>query len=68
MSVRSKVFSSFIDAISYNEETQELEIEFTDGASFTYEEVPPEVYTQFLISTSKGAFFHTYIKDNYNYN
>jgi len=59
------VSSSAITSIEYNEFTRELYVTFTGGRTYTYYEVPRDVYERFIGASSKGQFFNTYIKDQY---
>jgi hypothetical protein len=61
------VDSSMLDAVGYDEKTQELEAVFVSGNVYRYEGVPKEVYEQLLASDSKGSFMHRVIIDCYAY-
>ena len=63
----NKVQSSNIAEVDYSAESQELFIKFTNGATYKYEEVPPRVYSDFLKAESKGKFFHSNIRNVYDY-
>ncbi|MBA3534217.1 MAG: KTSC domain-containing protein, partial [Ardenticatenales bacterium] len=60
------VASSLINAIGYDEETEHLEIEFSDGALYLYKEVPGAIFRDFERADSKGKFFLEKIKDKYD--
>lgn len=62
------VYSSMINSIGYDPNTSEMEVEFNDGTTVTYSDVPKYIYNEFISSTSKGKFFHQNIKDIYDYN
>ena len=62
---RLPVKSSNIKSIGYDIVTKTLEIEFTTGGVYRYNEVPEEVYNKMSISESKGKFFHTVIKNKF---
>jgi len=64
---RKKVKSSNITSVGYNQKTHELEIEFTTGAIYKYENVPFMVYMDLLDAKSIGLFFAQFIKYNYKY-
>ena len=51
------VTSSYIDAIAYNEDTQELRVQFKSGVTWRYMDVPPAVHVSLLISESTGKYF-----------
>ena len=42
-----------------------LAIQFHDGRTFMYAGVPETVFEAFLLSDSRGSFFHRSIKDVY---
>lgn len=63
----NKVQSSNIAEVDYSAESQELFIKFTNGATYKYEEVPSRVYSDFLKAESKGKFFHSNIRNVYDY-
>ena len=61
----TKVKSSVIAEIGYDEETKQLEVVFTNGARFRYADVPQEVYEEFIAAKSVGQFFGTKIRGQY---
>lgn len=58
--------SSFIEATSYDRDTSELQITFSNGRTFSYPNVPILTYHAFITSGSKGKFFHSRIKDSFD--
>ena len=64
---RVPVVSSNIAAIGYDEVEAILEIEFLSGAVYEYYGVPPEVFDDFLMSSSKGKYMWDHIRDIYEY-
>lgn len=62
-----RVESSVIRAIEYREGTRELVIEFVKGATYLYEDVPPEIYIRLLNTASKGRYFNEEIRDAFEY-
>lgn len=60
-----KVESSNLYSIGYENNT--LYILFNSGGLYKYMNVDFVVYKELLNATSKGKFFHQYIKNNYNY-
>lgn len=44
-----------------------LKVTFVNGREYLYEGVPAQIYENFLVSTSKGKFFHENINGRYNY-
>ena len=64
---REPVISSSISSIGYDESTQTLEIEFSDGAIYQYLGVIPKIYKEIMDADSSGKYFHKNIKNIYNY-
>lgn len=62
---RAKVVSSNIQAIGYDEGTLVLEVEFKDGGIYEYFEVGTSKYDKFMNASSKGKYFHRFIKGLY---
>ncbi len=62
-----KVNSSMIYRIEYDEAAQALDITFTSGKTYTYYEVPREIYVEFLDAGSKGQYFNDNIDHQYSY-
>ncbi len=62
---RTPVSSSSIAAIGYEEESQVLEVEFTDGAVYQYSGVPSSEHDGILSANSKGKYLHANIKKRY---
>lgn len=54
--------SSFIVAAGYDAENRTLTLQFKDGKSHTYNDVPPAKYQAFLAAKSKGRFMHQELK------
>lgn len=44
-----------------------LTVEFRQGGKYEYYDVPESVYEGMINAQSAGKFFHTMIKDIYNY-
>ena len=63
--MRRQVQSSFINALDYDRESLDLEIEFSNGNKVNYTDVPEEVFAAFLSAPSKGGFYHKVIKPYY---
>jgi hypothetical protein len=59
--------SSCIRTVAYSSKDKVLIVNFQDGKSYTYYEVPTLVYANLLRATSKGFFFNRYIRNNYNF-
>jgi hypothetical protein len=65
--LRTRVQSSNIAMVGYDEEQQILEITFRDGRVYHYLEVPPERALSLLRAESKGRFLNSDIKPNFGY-
>lgn len=64
---RTPVSSSNISAIGYDSDSEMLEIEFTNGAVYSYSGVPLGEYDGFMNADSKGKYLHANIKGRYPY-
>lgn len=64
---RLPVTSSNMMSVGYDPETLTLEIEFSEGSIYQYSGVPRSVYTALMTATSKGSYFHAFIKDVYHF-
>lgn len=62
---RITVDSSNIISIGYDELKKVLEIEFKNGI-YQYLNFSKEVYEKFIDASSKGSFFHRFIRDKYS--
>ena len=60
------VASSYINAVSYADETGDLGIEFTDGAQWAYSGVPRDVYDDLMRAPSVGKYFLGWAKGRFN--
>jgi len=57
--------SSHIQGFDYDEATQTLTIQFTNGAVYAYASIDPNTYYAFAQSPSPGQYFHSKIRDQY---
>lgn len=48
-------------------EDNKLEVEFNSGSIYEYDDVPEDIYDEFINAPSKGKYFHRHIKYGYNY-
>ncbi len=64
---REFVSSSTIVAVGYDPATETLEMEFKHGGIYQYYNVPNSIHQQLMESSSKGQFFHTYIRNSFPY-
>jgi len=61
------VYSSNVARIAYDGDNMALFVEFNNGYIYEYDEVPPDVWDQFIAAPSKGKFVHTNLKNIYPY-
>jgi hypothetical protein len=64
---RTKVESSNIASIGYDQASTTLEIEFQNGSVYQYFEVPLEIFQNFIQAGSKALFFSEKIKGYFSY-
>ncbi len=62
---RELVDSTALRAVSYNADSQILEIEFQSGEVYRYFEVPAEVYWELIEAESRGRYFVQALRNNY---
>ena len=63
--LRQVVRSSSLRSVGYDAERHLLEIEFSHGGVYRYENVPPSVWLRLKQAPSKGTYFHDHIRDTY---
>ena len=61
------VDSSNIEAIGYDEITQELHVRFLSGAMYVYYNIPREIYDAIMNAPSKGSFLNREVKGAFEY-
>ena len=59
--------SSEIARFGYDQKSSTLALAFHRGGVYSYKDVPEEFFKAFLKSGSKGAFFHRFIKDKFEF-
>ena len=59
--------SSVIKRFLYDAEGRALYVTFVSGQRYVYEDVPPEVATDWRAAFSKGEFFAAHVRDRYPY-
>lgn len=64
---RHKINSSTIRSTGYDEFTQDLEVEFCNGKTYRYHDVPYDLYVSFMRASSKGRFLNWRIKNMFPY-
>jgi len=62
---RKRVNSSKIRSVGYDETSQVLEVELSDGQVFQYVKVYPEVYRRFMAAPNPTSFFDDKIAEDY---
>ena len=62
---RKRVNSSKLRSVGYDEKTQTLEIEFSNGQVYQYVKVYPEVYRRFVAAPNPTAFYEDKIAEDY---
>jgi hypothetical protein len=60
-----KVASSNIDQIGYDKANKTLYVQFLSSGTYTYSDVPEEVFQGFEAAKSKGSYFSKVIRPNY---
>ena len=63
-----EVTSSNIESVGYDNDEQTLFVKFKSGTTYSYSEVPVEIYDEMLQADSKGKYFYANIKSVYAYN
>ena len=64
---RTKVDSTSIAEIGYDEDSQTLEIEFKNGSTYQYFDVPKQVFEDLLSAGSAGAYLAKNVKGQYRF-
>lgn len=62
---RNILNSGAFSSAQYDDETQELEVTWWSGQTYTLQGVPPNVYAAFVSSPSPGSFWHAVLKNQY---
>ena len=57
--------SSNIKGAGYDEDTRTLIVAFISGATYTYDNVPPEAFDAFMAADSKGRHFMRHIRKKF---
>lgn len=61
------VDSSNIEAVGYDEDTQELHVSFLSGGYYIYSDVPRDIFDQLMYAPSKGSFLNREMKNIYQF-
>jgi hypothetical protein len=59
------VSSKAISAIGYDPKTQNLQIKFKQGHTYSFCRVPQHIFDGLLSAGSKGTYYYTHIRDRY---
>lgn len=62
---RTPVTSSAIKSVGHDPETLTMEVEFHNGKTYTYKNVPEEAHADFISSMSIGKHFNNHIQGRY---
>jgi KTSC domain len=62
---REPVKSSSIASVGYERSTHRMEVQFTDGRIYRYQEVPYGIFEGFLEAYSKGRYYNEKVRDQY---
>lgn len=63
--LRAQISSTAISGATYDDETEEMEITFTSGQSYTFNGVPKSVFEGLEQAGSPGQYYHQNIKGRY---
>jgi hypothetical protein len=61
----NQLSSSFLTRCTWDPETEELQLQFASGKTYSFDGVPASVYQGLLEADSPGRYYHANIKDNY---
>ena len=62
---RKRVNSSKVRAVGYDERSQTLEVELSNGQVWQYSKVYPEVYRRFMAAPNPTSFYDDKIAEDY---
>ena len=66
--LHTKVESSMLDLVGYDEASRVLEVRFVNnGSRYRYFDVPRQEYVRLLAASSKGRHMREFIFDHYGY-
>ena len=64
-SITARLQSSWLRTSAYDPDTKQLELRTARGQTYTYEQVPLDIFERLREATSAGEFFNQNIKDRY---
>ena len=65
--VNQMVLSTEIEWIGYEQKNSMLQVEFIEGGIYQYQNVPKNIYDNFLNADSHCRYFETFVKGLYQY-
>ncbi len=65
--ITCEIQSSNLKKTEYDTDSKKLLVEFNNGMTYEYDEVPHNIYAQFRLSESQGKFFNSQISKTYKY-
>jgi hypothetical protein len=65
--IEVSIQSSNLSSAKFNTETEDLIVNFKNGAVYEYSKVPWEKFTKFRLAESQGKFFNENIAKKYTY-
>ncbi len=57
--------STAILSATYDDETEDLDVTFVNGGTYTHHGVPVEIFDGLVASSSPGRYWHANLKDQY---
>ncbi len=57
--------SAALLSASYDDETEDLDVTFVNGGTYTHHGVPAQVWEAFIRAPSPGRAWHAMLKDQY---
>jgi hypothetical protein len=61
------VDSSNVAAVGYEEDSQTLQVEFNNGSTYQYFDVPQAIFDDLLGASSVGQYLNKIVKGTYRY-
>jgi hypothetical protein len=65
--ITTPVESTTLRTIGYDADRELLQLEFHNGATYQYFNVPSEIHQGLLQAASKGAYFNRFIREKFAY-
>jgi hypothetical protein len=60
------VASTMIRAVGYDPEESKLAVEFNNGATWEYDDVPQDIFDGLTGGGSAGAYFHNHVRNSFD--